>query len=451
MAELPQNAVLLSFEGPDPYSMVGGLGTRVTELSAALAEAGTKTTLIFVGDATRLSAEQAAENLEYRRWCQWISAYYPGGVYDGEQAKMNDYTSSVPQFVADAIVAPAAARRETVLVIAEDWQTAPAAIALDALLRERKLREYAILTWNANNTYGFENVDWVALRKAAIITTVSRYMEFELRARGSDALVIPNGIPERLLDGADKRLVRSALRQFKQRRPLFIKVARFEEEKRWLQAIDAFADVVAEEPEATLVIRGGRETYGEMVIQRARQRGLYVEDLTVASHDPQDVLDAIAAAPGSIVNMRSFVPEEALFVLYHIADAVLANSGREPFGLVGLEVMGVGGVAVTGSTGEDYVEPFENALVCDTGSAHELTALLEELLSDHEWALALARAGAATAQRYTWPRVLQILAHKLGAAASSAADPASIDVTGSARTSRFGAKLKLVQGDASSS
>jgi glycogen synthase len=83
MADLPQNAVMLSFEGPDPYSMVGGLGTRVSELSAALAETGVKTTLIFVGDPTRPSAEEPTENLTYRRWCQWISAYYPGGVYDG--------------------------------------------------------------------------------------------------------------------------------------------------------------------------------------------------------------------------------------------------------------------------------------------------------------------------------------------------------------------------------
>jgi glycosyltransferase involved in cell wall biosynthesis len=148
--------------------------------------------------------------------------------------------------------------------------------------------------------------------------------------------------------------------------------------------------------------------------------------------------------------MRSFLPENALLVLYHIADAVFANSGREPFGLVGLEVMAVGGVAVTGSTGEDYVAPFENALVCDTGDSHELTALLEELLSDHEWALAIAAEGLATAKRYTWDRVLQILAHKLAAASPLHADTSLLDIPASARKSRFGAKLKLVQGEMSS-
>ena len=51
------HAILLSFEGPDPYSMVGGLGTRVTELSAALAASGVDTTLVFVGDPNLPSFE----------------------------------------------------------------------------------------------------------------------------------------------------------------------------------------------------------------------------------------------------------------------------------------------------------------------------------------------------------------------------------------------------------
>jgi glycosyltransferase involved in cell wall biosynthesis len=442
MLSSPKNAVILSFEGPDPYSMVGGLGTRVTEMSAALAEAGLCTTLLFVGDPALPPVEQRAHNLELRRWCQWISAYHPGSVYDGELAKMNDFTASVPAFVAETIVAPAAVRGESVLIVAEDWQTAPAAIAIDALLRKRNLRDRAILTWNANNTYGFQTIDWRALSSAARITAVSRYMKFELETHGVEALVVPNGIPQRLLGGASKQLVRVALKELRQRRPLFVKVARFEEEKRWMQVIDAFAALVARHPEATLVIRGGREPYGATVLERARQRGIYVEDLTVVSQDPQEVLEAIAAAPGSIVNVRSFVPEETLLVLYHVADAVLANSGREPFGLVGLEVMAVGGVVVTGSTGEDYVEPFENALACDTGDARELAAHLEELVGDHDLALAIAAAGEATAKRYTWPRVLELLFRKLAAVTAPAEPP----VSPLAPKSR--AKLWLVEGRA---
>ncbi|HTX59401.1 MAG TPA: glycosyltransferase family 4 protein [Verrucomicrobiae bacterium] len=405
------HAVLLSFEGPDPYSLVGGLGTRVTELSAALAQAGVETTLIFVGDPRLPPVEHPANGLTYRRWCQWISAYHPGNVYDGEYGKVPDYAGSAPPFVAEEIVRPAAARGERVLVIAEDWQTAPAAISLDAALRERGLREHASLMWNANNTYGFDFIDWGALRRAACVTTVSRYMRFELWIRGIETLVIPNGIPQRLLGGPPQELVadtESALRG----RPLLVKVGRFDEDKRWMQAIEAFAQIRGAHPAATLLVRGGREPYGAAVLARARELGLGVEDVQIASREPELVLDALAAANAPVLNVRSFVPEELLFAFYHVADAVLANSGKEPFGLVGLEVMASGGVAVVGPSGEDYAEAFGNAIVCDTGDPRELASYLETLLRDANLSRTIRAAGEATAERYTWNNVLGVLAEK---------------------------------------
>ena len=404
--------MLLAFEGPDPYSMVGGLGTRVTELSAALAEAGIDTTLIFVGDPKRPAVERARPRLEYRRWCQWISEYHPGNVYDGEYGKRDDYCVSVPPFVVESIVAPAAARGERVLVIAEDWQTAPAAVELDRLLRAAHLRASAVLQWNANNTYGFDVVGWPALTRAATVTSVSRYMKFELRARGIESLVIPNGIPERLIGGPPGELVEAAARALTAR-PLFVKVGRYDEDKRWMQAIEAFALIRAKHPKATLLVRGGREPYGETIFARARELGLDVADVRAESRDPQPLLQALAGQSAAILNVRSFVPEELLFAFYHVADAVLANSGKEPFGLVGLEVMAAGGLAVTGSTGEDYAQQFENAIVCDTGDGRELAAYLDVLLEDAALARAIRIAGEATAERYTWPIVLNVLARKI--------------------------------------
>ena len=111
--------------------------------------------------------------------------------------------------------------------------------------------------------------------------------------------------------------------------------------------------------------------------------------------------------------MRKLVPEEALLALYNVADAVLANSGREPFGLVGLEVMAAGGLAITGSTGEDYVRPFENAIACDNGDPRELAAYLEQLAADPALATRIRAAGVATAHDYAWDRVLQLMARKL--------------------------------------
>jgi len=366
----------------------------------------------FIGDPAREPAERRSPHLQYLRWGQWISAYHPGGVYDGEWEKANDFTSSVPPFVVESIVAPAAKRGEAVLVIAEDWQTARAAIALDRRLRESGLRDRVRLLWNANNTYGFYSIDWNALQRAATIATVSRYMRFELERCRVEPLVIPNGIPERLLDGAPGSLVKLAEAAFT-RRPLLIKIGRFDEDKRWMQAIEAFALLLARQPEAMLIVRGGREPYGDQIFARARELGAAVEDITVASRAPEAMIAALGAARGPIVNVRSFVPEEALVALYNVADAVLANSGREPFGLVGLEVMAAGGVAVTGSTGEDYVRPFENAIACDTGDPRELAAYLDQLAADPVLATRIRAAGIATAHDYTWDKVLQLLARKL--------------------------------------
>jgi hypothetical protein len=50
-------------------------------------------------------------------------------------------------------------------------------------------------------------------------------------------------------------------------------------------------------------------------------------------------------------------------MVFVCADGVLANSGREPFGLVGLETMAAGGTAFTGNTGEEYAQHMDNAVV----------------------------------------------------------------------------------------
>ena len=182
--------VLLSFEGPDRYASVGGLATRVTSLAKALGAAGVATHVFFIGDPHAPAIERLSERVTLHRWSQWISAYHPVNVYDGEAGKVNDFSASVPQVMLEEIVAPAAAAGERTLVIAEEWQAGGAAIALDALLRARGLRAAATILWNANNTYGFDVIDWPALQRAATIVTISKYMKFELAQRGVPALKI---------------------------------------------------------------------------------------------------------------------------------------------------------------------------------------------------------------------------------------------------------------------
>src|SRR5437867_4339790 len=96
--------VLLSFEGPDRYARRGVLGDYTTGMSRACAGAGFSTTLVFVGDpdAPHEEVTPAASGgaLRLVRWSQWISRYYPGGPYEDEDARVYDYSTGVPSFVA---------------------------------------------------------------------------------------------------------------------------------------------------------------------------------------------------------------------------------------------------------------------------------------------------------------------------------------------------------------
>lgn len=406
-SRLPRRAVILSFEGPDRYSLVGGLGVRVTELARALGEAGISTDLFFVGDPFKPGAENLTEHIVLHRWCQWISQFHPGGVYEGESGKIADFTTSAPRFIVTELVEPAAERGERTIVFAEDWQVAPAVIELDAQLRRAGLRQSVILLWNANNTYGFETIDWSALSRAAQITAVSKYMKFELARLDVQSLVIPNGIPPRLLDTDDAAT--DVLRQALKDRNALLKVGRFDPDKRWLQAIDAVAELREGGVPVQLIVRGGKEPYGNVVLSRARERKLRIADVTLAESTPAQLAHALSGARADVVNLRSFLPDETLYALYGAVTATLANSGKEPFGLVGLEVMASGGIPVCGSTGEDYAEPFENAIVCDTDDPRELATYLRRLFEDPQLARSIRERAKHTARRYVWPSVLDIL------------------------------------------
>jgi glycosyltransferase involved in cell wall biosynthesis len=405
-------AALLSFEGPDRYASIGGLATRVTSLAKALGAAGVETHLFFVGDPNAPAVENFAKGVTLHRWSQWISAYHPRSVYDGQEGKINDFRASAPRTVADEIVARADAQGERTLVIAEEWQAAEAAIALDALLRARGRRGAATILWNANNTYGFERIRWDALQRAAAITTVSKYMKFELGRWGVPALVVPNGIDDALLDGPRPAAI-ARLRTALRGKPALLKVGRFDPDKNWMQAIDGVAELRATGLAPQLIVRGGREPYGEAVFRRAREFGLSIERVDADGDDFEAVAQALASSAADIVDLRAFLPDETLSALYAASDAVLANSGKEPFGLVGLEVMAAGGIAVCGSTGEDYAEPFVNALVCDGDDGRELAEYFRALAADEQLCDRIRQAGYATATRYVWAAVLQLLALKL--------------------------------------
>jgi glycosyltransferase involved in cell wall biosynthesis len=130
-----------------------------------------------------------------------------------------------------------------------------------------------------------------------------------------------------------------------------------------------------------------------------------------------------------------------LGLIYSACDAVLANSGHEPFGLVGLEVMAAGGLAVTGSTGEDYAEAFRNALVLETDDPVELVTELALLKERPKLAAAMRRHGRTTARAYIWEKVIdQLLLRVEFAAAQQAVTPVPAGTNGKPTPRKRGAK-----------
>ena len=104
--------------------------------------------------------------------------------------------------------------------------------------------------------------------------------------------------------------------------------------------------------------------------------------------------------------MTSFMSDELISLFYSASDAVLANSGHEPFGLVGLEVMAAGGVAFVGSTGEDYAVPFLNSVVLDTDDPTEINIALDFLRTHPEVAARLRSDAQETARSFSWQNVI---------------------------------------------
>lgn len=397
--------VLLSFEGPDQYAMAGGLGVRMKELALELARQGFRTHLIFVGDPHLPARESPAENLTLHRWSQWLSAHYAGGVYDGEEAKLIDWNEQLPRFVSDELVAPAAEEGRLTAILAEEWHTAYSTCQLSDFLWNRGLRDKSIILWNANNVMGFDRIDWRRLDFCSQITTVSRYMKHVMWDKAINPLVIPNGIPADRIKTADPEAV-ARLRAAFPGRELIFKIGRFSPDKRWNMAVDAVAGEKRQGVDVAMVIRGGIEPHGMEVLANARAQGLEIVDLK-PPRDPHQAIEALAAAPkADIYNIASFMSDELISMLYSGADAVLANSGHEPFGLVGLEVMAAGGIAFVGSTGEDYAVPFLNSVVLDTDDPAEINIALDFLRQHPEVCVRMRSDGQETARSFSWENVI---------------------------------------------
>jgi glycosyltransferase involved in cell wall biosynthesis len=406
------DVVMVSFEGPDQYSQAGGLGVRARELCRAFAALGFRTTLVFVGDPDK-PGEEMDQGVHLVRWCQQISARYRNGVYEGELAKIRDLTATLPDKLIDEVIRPAADAGRTVAVLCEEWHTAWFCKSLSDRLFTAGLRQHAVLLWNANNTFGFQAIDWPVLDFVATITTVSKYMKHLMWPYDVNPVVIPNGIPESALAPVNAGAAK-AIRAAAGTPGLAFKIGRFDPDKRWNQAVAAIAQLRSEGLPARMLMRGGMEPYGATVLAFAQQCGLAVTDWHEPVEDAGGIVRALTETDGApIIHLRRFLPDQVITEINVGATAVLANSGHEPFGLVGLEAMAAGGIAMVGATGEEYARPYGNAIVVETDDPAEIASALRGLVEQPALGKRLRTAARRDAADFAWPLVIAGLLERL--------------------------------------
>jgi glycosyltransferase involved in cell wall biosynthesis len=283
------------------------------------------------------------------------------------------------------------------------------------MLHGAGLRQRSILLWNANNVFSFHRINWGRLAYATTITTVSRYMKHRMWGVGVNPLVIPNGIPSRALNPVDPAHLATFREVVGDRFPLF-KIGRFDPDKNWMMAAEAVVRLKGLGIPVIWLMRGGLEPHGRDVLGYLGWMGAQVAYVRSEVRRPSidecfELLRRHIRA--DVLNLSFFLPEEFVRILYAGCAATMANSGHEPFGLVGLEVMAADGIAVVGSTGEDYATSLQNALVTETSDPGELVEYLLELKRDSALAERLRANGRATAEEFLWPSVLNDLRVKV--------------------------------------
>jgi glycosyltransferase involved in cell wall biosynthesis len=365
--------------------------------------------LWFIGDPA-LPGHQSEGSLHLHRWAQWVSRHHPGGVYDGEWGKHEEYARTLPPFLVDEVLLPAARHGEHSVVMAEEWHTAHSVMHLHWLLGRVGIRDRVTILWNANNTFGFDRIDWRGLQDAAVITTVSRYMKHQMAPLGVEALVLPNGLSGEAFDPIPPAAFAALRRQFRER-TMIVKMARWDPDKRWIFAVETVTAMKSAGWRPLLIARGGAEPHGAEVLAAMSAYGLERVDRFWRRPGVAGILEALQGVERDIdvVNLRSHVDPYARRLLFRGADAVLANSSHEPFGLVGLEAMAAGGLACTGCTGEEYAVPGQNALVLETGDPEEFLGMFADLRNAPERARAMRHAGRLTARRFSWTEIVERL------------------------------------------
>ena len=222
--------------------------------------------------------------------------------------------------------------------------------------------------------------EWWLTYQAREVICCSRFMAREV----VDGFELPMDKLHLIPNGVDPGLWAPTAGTTVQREPLVLAWGRVQYEKGFQVLASAMAILRTKVPGIRCVIAG---------------RGSYLPDLQ--SHiDLEGVSD--------IVQLAGFVPDTDLRTLLHRAGCAVIPSLYEPFGIVALEAMAAGAPTIVARTGglAEILDGTGAGLLFEPGSAEELAASIELVLTDATTAAALTDTAAQLlAEHYSWDAI----------------------------------------------
>ncbi len=272
--------------------------------------------------------------------------------------------------------------------------------------------------WNANEIYGFEQIDWDFLSRATTITVASEYMKQIMLEKGISPIVLHNGIPEFLMEPVDETAI-SQIKEALGAETIFTKVDRWRQDNGWKPTVNAIHNLIRIGDRAKLLTHIGMESDRKKVAHEAKSLGMMIENITSKIDSKESHLNAISendlthysqalakASTSDIFNFAFPIPPSLLKLLYRASDVVLASSGHDPFGLMGMEAMAAGAIVFTSRRAEGLAQHMSNAIVLDKYTAEEIQFYVSYLRMHPEKREMIRASARQTAEQWTYKEVV---------------------------------------------
>ncbi|MGH3739872.1 MAG: glycosyltransferase family 4 protein [Micromonosporaceae bacterium] len=395
--------LMLSWEYPPV--MVGGLGRHVHALATALAKDGCQVTVV-----TRQGGSAPLE--EHIDGVRVIRAPEDPPLFPLTSETLLSWTMAFNHALTRAALHAAATSEQPYdIVHAHDWLVTHAAVTLKHALglplvatihATEAGRHSGWLPEQTNRC--IHSVEWWLTYEARRVLVCSAYMRWEVSRlfelpRGK-VQVVPNGVQPQLWQ-IPQRATAAARARYPTTGPLIVYAGRLVYEK-------GVQDLLAAVPEL-----------------RAKHPGLHVAIAGDGPHRQELEEQVRQLRIGSAVSFTGFLNDQELPALLAAADALVAPSRYEPFGMIALEAFAAGTPVVAASTGglAEIIDPGVTGLTFPAAQPAALAASVDALLADEVLARRLARQAKTTARReHDWGA---IAGHTVAAYQKATADERS--------------------------